>query len=150
MSDAPADIRLADQLRARGLRATPQRLLIHRVLGELGRHATAEEIHQAVERIAPNVSLPTTYATLELLEQLGLVRHLAVPGGSALYDPRSDHHHAVCRSCGAVDDLPAPVDTTAVVAAAARGGFVADRVEVVASGLCAACSASRGAGASAG
>jgi Fe2+ or Zn2+ uptake regulation protein len=139
MSEAPVELRLAEQLRARGLRATPQRLLIHRVIAELGRHATAEEIHQAVERIAPNVSLPTTYATLELLEQLGLVRRLAVPGGSALYDPRGGHHHAVCRSCGRVADLEAEVDTSAVEGAARHGGFEPDRVEVVASGLCAEC-----------
>ena len=138
------DIRLAEQPRARGLRATPQRLLIHRVIGELGRHATAEEIHQAVEDIAPNVSLPTTYATLDLLEQLGLVRRLAVPGGSALYDPHDDHHHAVCRACGAVADLPVQVDTAAVEGAARMSGFRPDRVELVASGLCAACAAGEG------
>jgi Fur family ferric uptake transcriptional regulator len=135
----PTSDELALELRARGLRATPQRILIDRVVRSLGRHATAEEIHQAVAELAPNVSLPTTYATLELLEALGRLRRLAVPGGSTVYDPRGEHEHAVCRSCGAVVDLEVDVATDPVLRAAQASGFRAERVDVVASGLCADC-----------
>jgi Fe2+ or Zn2+ uptake regulation protein len=133
---------LAESLRARGLRATPQRLLIHRVVAGLGRHATAEEIHQAVELEAPTVSLPTTYATLDLLAQMGLVRRVAVPGGSTLYDAQGDHHHALCRSCGSVTDLPASVDTMPFDRSLREAGFCAEGIEVLASGLCASCAVS--------
>jgi Fe2+ or Zn2+ uptake regulation protein len=90
----------------------------------------------------PGVSLPTVYATLELLEELGLVRRVAGASGSVRYDPRTDEHqHLVCRRCGAVVDVDAPVDSDALLAAARATGFAPDRSQVVVSGLCAACQA---------
>src|SRR4051794_13053857 len=115
------DQRLSSALRRRGQRVTSQRLGIHRVLHELDRHATAEEVLGAVADRLPGVSLPTVYATLELLEQLGAVRRVAVPGGPALFDPRTDpHHHAVCAVCGKAQDVEAPVDLEPVEHAAER------------------------------
>ena len=136
----PSDERLAAALRDGGHRVTSQRLILHRVLGELGRHATAEEIARAAGGRLPGLSLPTVYATLDLLEDLGLVRRLRPGSGAALYDPRSvPHQHAVCRSCGAVQDIEAHVDATGAVAAARRAGFQPDGAETVVSGLCASC-----------
>src|SRR3954452_2740040 len=90
-------------LRERGQRVTSQRLVIHRVLHELDAHATADDVLAAVADRLPGVSLPTVYATLELLDELGLARRVAVPGGPALYDPRTaPHHHLVCARCGRV------------------------------------------------
>ncbi len=93
---------LATALRERGQRATPQRLAIARVLTDLDRHVTAEHVHAEVSARMPGVSLPTVYATLDLLEELGLARRVATEGGAVVYDPRTDeHHHLVCRGCGA-------------------------------------------------
>ena len=101
MSVASHDQQLSAALRERGQRVTSQRLVIHRVLRELGAHATAETVLAAVADRLPGVSLPTVYATLDLLEELGAVRRVAVPGGPALFDPRTDpHHHMVCSVCG--------------------------------------------------
>ena len=76
----------------------------------------------------PGVSLPTVYATLELLEELGLVRRLASTTGSAVYDPRTDaHHHLVCRRCGRIADVDGDVDDDAVMRAARRAGLRARR-----------------------
>ena len=133
---------LAGALRERGQRVTPQRLAIARVLEELDRHATAELVFAEVGRRMPGVSLPTVYATLELLEQLGLVRRVASEGGVVVYDPRTDeHHHLACRRCGAIADVAAPVDAAALLSAARAAGFEPDHAQVVVSGLCAACSA---------
>jgi Fe2+ or Zn2+ uptake regulation protein len=88
------------------------------------------------------VSLPTVYATLDLLEALGLVRRLRAGSGAVLYDPRTTpHQHAVCRSCGAVEDLEADVDTARVLTAALATGFQPDGADTVVTGLCAACRA---------
>jgi Fe2+ or Zn2+ uptake regulation protein len=131
---------LPDALRARGMRVTPQRLVIHDALQRLGRHATAEQVHSAVAARVPGVSLPTVYATLDLFDRLGLVHRVHAGGGAVLYDPRPDAHpHAVCRSCGAVEDVEATVDASPAVGAARRGGFAADGAETVVTGLCAAC-----------
>jgi Fe2+ or Zn2+ uptake regulation protein len=131
---------LIDALRERGLRVTPQRLILHRVLAELGRHATADEILSAAGERLPNVSAPTVYATLELFEELGLVRRVPVDGGPVLYDPRADeHHHLACRSCGRVVDLDATVDATPALRAARRAGARPERADLLLTGLCPDC-----------
>jgi Fe2+ or Zn2+ uptake regulation protein len=140
MISTEADRQLRELLRERGLRVTPQRLLLHRALRELDRHVTADELLDAVSDSLPNASLPTVYSTLELLEELGLVRRVPASAGAALYDPRTDEHqHLHCRLCGAVEDLDEQVDATAALRAARRRGFKPDAAELVVSGLCAAC-----------
>ena len=119
---------------------TTQRVVLHDVLRELDTHVTAEEVMTAAGDRLPGLSLPTVYATLELFEQAGIVRRVPVSGGAALFDPRTrDHAHLVCRSCGAVEDVDAALDTGPVLAAAAAGGATVDRAELVLSGLCARC-----------
>ena len=119
---------------------TPQRLLIHRAIRQLDRHATADEVLDEVSKALPNASLPTVYATLDLFEELGIVRRVAAGEGAVLYDPRPEaHHHLVCTSCGAVEDLEAPLDTETALRAARRGGFRPEHAELVVHGLCARC-----------
>jgi Fe2+ or Zn2+ uptake regulation protein len=135
----------AAALRAAGYRVTSQRLLIHQTLVELDRHVGAEELLTAVGERLPNVSLPTVYASLDALEEAGLVRRVAAGRGHALYDSRPvDHHHLVCRRCGAVEDLDVPVSLDRAVATAGERGFQVDGAEVVVHGLCAACAAESG------
>jgi Fe2+ or Zn2+ uptake regulation protein len=132
---------LTEALRGRGMRVTPQRVVVHRALLELDRHVTADELLDAVGDRLPNVSLPTIYATLELLEKLGMVRRVQ-RAGTTLYDPRTDeHHHLVCTSCGSIEDLEFDLDTDALERAAARRGFERERIEAVVHGRCAACRA---------
>src|SRR5919204_6394069 len=122
----------AAALRAAGYRVTPQRLLIHQTLVELGRHVGAEELLEAVGERLPNVSLPTVYATLDALENAGLVWRVAAGRGPALYDARpSNHHHLVCRRCGAVEDLDARVSLAGALTSAREHGFAPDGAEIV-------------------
>ena len=122
------------------MRVTPQRVLLHRALTELDRHVTADELLEAVVDRLPNVSLPTIYATLDLLEELGMVRRVQ-RAGTTLYDPRTDgHHHLICVSCGSIEDVDSELDVGRLARAAARHGFQAERVEAVVHGRCASCS----------
>src|SRR5215210_2348996 len=106
-ADTPTtDAELSAALRARGQRVTSQRLILHRALRELDRHATAEELLRSAEERLPNLSLPTVYSSLELFEELGVVRRVSVGAGPVLWDPRPDaHEHFACRRCGRVVDL---------------------------------------------
>jgi Fe2+ or Zn2+ uptake regulation protein len=132
--------RLAEALRERGQRVTPQRLVVARLLEEYGEHVTAETLHRRVRERMPGVSLPTVYATLELLEELGLLRRLLTASGAVIYDPKvSEHHHLICSSCGAIIDIDAPVDNGALMKAARSSGFEPAAAEVVVRGLCSAC-----------
>lgn len=135
-----AEDQLVDSLRSRGMRVTPQRLLIHRSLLDLDRHVTADQVLDSVSERLPNASLPTVYAALELFEELGIVRRLAAGPGPTLWDPRPEaHHHFVCRRCGAVEDLEAPVDLGGVLRAARRRGLQPTDSELIVGGLCARC-----------
>jgi Fur family ferric uptake transcriptional regulator len=132
--------RIAAALRLAGYRVTSQRLVIHEALEGLGRHVSAEEVFDAVAERLPNVSLPTVYSALDALEDAGLVRRIAAGRGRALYDAgRVEHHHLVCRRCGAVEDLETPVRLAPALAAAADQGFTAEGAEVVVRGVCARC-----------
>jgi Fe2+ or Zn2+ uptake regulation protein len=136
------DERLATALRDAGHRVTSQRLVLYRVLGELGRHAHAEEIARVSSERLPGLSLPTVYATLELFEGLGLVRRVDAGGPAALFDPRTEPHaHFSCRRCGAVSDLDVAVDATVAEDAARASGAEPAQVDVVVRGVCAACRA---------
>ena len=133
---------LSAALRERGQRVTPQRLTIARVVREMNTHVTAEQVLHAVSEQLPGVALPTVYATLDLLEELGSLRRVTAGGGAVLYDPElGPHHHAVCTSCGAIADIEAPVEQEAAMAAARGAGFAPERADVVIRGLCADCSA---------
>jgi len=137
--DAMADDQLSTALRERGMRVTPQRVVLHRALLELDRHVTADELLDAVGDRLPNVSLPTIYATLDLLEELGMVRRVQ-RAGTTLFDPRTDaHHHLICTTCGSIEDLDSALDTAMLERAAARRGFEHERIEAVVHGRCAAC-----------
>jgi Fe2+ or Zn2+ uptake regulation protein len=130
---------LPTALHERGMRVTPQRVVLHRALLELDRHVTADELLDAVSERLPNVSLPTIYATLDLLEDLGMVRRVQ-RAGTTLFDPRTDsHHHLICTSCGSIEDLDSDLDTGALERAAARHGFEHERIEAVVHGRCARC-----------
>src|SRR5947209_12791009 len=111
-------------LRERGQRVTSQRLVILRELRRHGGHATAEQIHRLVHRDLPGTSIPTVYATLDLLVELGLARRLDLGLGAALYDARTEaHQHAVCRRCRRIEDLDLELDPRALLSAGggARG-----------------------------
>jgi Fe2+ or Zn2+ uptake regulation protein len=132
-------------LRSRGQRVTSQRLVILRELRLRGRHASAEEIYHAVRHDLPGTSIPTVYATLELLVELGLARKLDVGVGMSLYDARLEpHEHVVCRRCGRVDDVELELDREPLLRAAGQSGFRPDAAELVITGLCADCAARTG------
>jgi Fe2+ or Zn2+ uptake regulation protein len=134
------DAELAALLRDRGLRATSQRVVMHRLLRDRARHVSAEDLLSEASEQLPGISLPTVYATLELFEQLGIVRRVNGGGGTLLWDTRADaHHHMICRNCGRIEDLEIPLDLERARRSAARSGFEPDRAEVVVSGLCATC-----------
>jgi Fe2+ or Zn2+ uptake regulation protein len=136
------DKQLASALRARGGRVTPQRIAIARVLRRLDRHASAEEVTSALAAELPNVSVPTVYATLELLSELGLARRVRVAPRAVMYDPRTDdHHHVACVRCGRVEDVEVPLDPEPALRSARELGFQPERVDLVVSGVCADCGA---------
>jgi Fe2+ or Zn2+ uptake regulation protein len=142
-ADTPStDAELSAALRARGQRVTSQRLILHRTLRELDRHATADELLRASEDRLPNLSLPTVYATLEVFEELGVVRRIAGGPGPVLWDPRpEEHQHFACRRCGRVLDLDVRVRAATALDAARVAGHAPDSAQLLVVGVCDRCRA---------
>ncbi len=140
MSDTP----LAEKLRERGLRLTPQRQLILEAVHELG-HATPEQIHHAVRERAAGVNITTVYRTLELLEELGLVTHTHLSHGSPTYHAAGEHQHVhlVCRNCGSIIEVDPAVLQPVTDRLRQQRGFRVDVGHVALFGVCADCEEQR-------
>jgi Fur family peroxide stress response transcriptional regulator len=135
--------------RTAGLAVTPQRLAIFQQLAATDRHPSAEELHAAVRREMPTLSLATVYKTLDTLAGIGAVRPVSRLGARGRWDANlGAHHHLICTACGAVADVTEPtLDAAGRPArrAAARHGFAAEGHAVEIFGRCAACRSTRGA-----
>jgi len=129
-------------LRARGLRVTPQRSLVYRLVREMGaEHPSAEAIHIRATRVMPSLSLRTVYAILSELEEIKAIRAIDVGTGSRRFcvNPRR-HHHLVCQRCGKITDVFVDVGPLEL-SPEQRRGFVVTGYDVVFRGLCAECRA---------
>lgn len=130
---------LAALFRSRGLKVTPQRECIFRILDNNDAHPTAEAVFAEASRQMSTMSLKTVYQTLNELADLGELQLLDLGTGSTRFDPNVDaHHHLVCTRCGRVRDLYARFDGLDVPSAK-RQGFRIAGVEVVFRGECADC-----------
>ncbi len=128
--------------RSRGLRVTPQRALVSRIVREMGAdHPSAEAIHLRATRLMPSLSLRTVYAILDELEELRVIRSIDVGTGSKRFcvNPRR-HHHLVCTRCGKIKDVFIDVEPVEVPADQRHGFLLIDH-EVIFRGLCAECRA---------
>nr|MDP9497637.1 transcriptional repressor [Actinomycetota bacterium] len=117
-----------------------QRQLVLESVGELG-HGTPEEIAVAVRRTAATLNISTVYRTLELLEELGLVRHTHLGHGAPTYSVATDddHVHLVCRTCGAVQEAEAAVLDGVVERLREERGFRVDVGHLAVFGRCGEC-----------
>ena len=89
-----------EKLRGSGYRLTPQRELILNAVETLG-HATPDEVLAEVRKQSSAVNVSTVYRTLEVLEELGLVRHAHLSDRAPTYHSVGghEHFHLVCRNC---------------------------------------------------
>ena|SRR5215207_4351475 len=119
---------------------TTQRQLVLDAVREL-EHATPERICDFVQRTAPAVNITTVYRTLDLLSELGLVRHAHLGHGAPVYSTEGHEHvHLVCHRCGEVSQAPCEVLDGAADALRAANGFQLDATHLALSGTCGPCS----------
>lgn len=94
-----------DQLRAVGLRATPQRLAILKAVRGTTAHPSPEMVYRWLKPSYPGLSLNTVYQTLHALEGAGFLRRISMEENVYRYDANvAPHVHLICRGCGRVDD----------------------------------------------
>jgi Fe2+ or Zn2+ uptake regulation protein len=130
---------LTQIFRARGLKITPQRQSIFRVLHGSTVHPTAEAVFDAVRDEMPTISLRTVYQTLNDLAAMGEIHAIDLGTGSVRFDTNTGrHHHLVCEGCGRVQDVEVDFPGVAAPNAAALG-FTVDTTEIVFRGRCRDC-----------
>jgi len=131
---------LAARLHSLGYRLTPQRQLVLQAVDKLG-HATPDEILVEVQQHASAVNASTVYRNLEVLEELGLVRHAHLSDRAPTYHSVSDHthFHLVCRKCQRVVSVDPGEVAGFADATRARHGFVLDVGHLAIFGECVEC-----------
>jgi len=138
---APDDVQL---LRDAGLRATGVRLAVLRALGA-HQHSTADDVVRAVRADLGGASVQAVYDTLHTLTGAGLLRRMEPAGHPARFERRvgDNHHHVVCRECGAVTDIDCTVGHAPCLVPGDTHGFSVDLAEVTFWGLCPRCTPAR-------
>lgn len=135
-----------DQLRARGLRWTPQRRTLIEVLSRADGHVTGAELIERCRTIDPTTIPSTVYRTLDVLEDLGLLRHSHGADGREEFhvQPGTSHGHLHCKSCGTTWEIPADEAAVVVDALQRSRGFTVDLSHLSVGGECAACTGRTG------
>ena len=131
----------AEDLRGVGLRVTAARVALLETVRD-GDHLGIEEITSGVRKRIGHISLQAVYDALHALTAAGLIRRLEPAGGQPRFEGRvgDNHHHVVCRSCGAVADVDCAVGEAPCLTASDDHGYSIGEAEVVYWGLCPSCS----------
>lgn len=129
-------------LRAKGYRLTPQRELVLHAVEEL-RHATPDAVLSRVREQSNAVNISTVYRTLDLLEELGLVRHAHLTDRAPTYHSTAgpDHVHLVCRGCEQVTEVAPELVEPMTTSLHERYGFTTDIGHLTIFGTCGTCGA---------
>jgi Fur family ferric uptake transcriptional regulator len=132
---------LAEQLRLRGLRATAPRVAVLRAVSEMSGHPEADAIATHARELIGTLSTQAVYDSLHALSRVGLLRRIEPAGSPARYETRvgDNHHHLVCRSCGAAQDVDCIVGEAPCLTPDDSHGYVIDEAEVTFWGVCPDC-----------
>lgn len=131
---------LAARLRTVGLRVTAPRLAVLDALRTL-RHVDAETVAAAARDRVGSLSIQAVYDILHAFDRAGIVRRIEPAGHPARYETRTgdNHHHVVCRHCGAVDDVDCATGEAPCLEPSSAMGFDIDEAEVTFWGVCPSC-----------
>ncbi len=128
------------RVRDAGLRVTRPRVAVLDIL-DRHPHTSTDEVLRLVRGELPEVSHQAVYDVLRALTLARLVRRIEPAGSVARYEVRvgDNHHHLVCRNCGAIVDVDCSSGIAPCLTATDDHGFTIDEAEVVYWGRCPAC-----------
>ncbi|WP_242883778.1 Fur family transcriptional regulator [Actinomadura litoris] len=137
---APSAPSIAEELRGAGLRVTAGRVALLETV-RTGDHLDAETIASGVRDRVGHISLQAVYEALHALTAAGLVRRIEPAGSPARFEGRvgDNHHHLVCRNCGAVKDVDCVVGAAPCLDPSDDEGYLVDQADVTFWGLCPNC-----------
>jgi Fur family ferric uptake transcriptional regulator len=132
-----------DRFRRRGLRWTRQRRAVVDALAGASGHVTAAELVERCRADDPTTTPSTVYRTLDVLEELGLVRHgHGVDGREEFHvAPVAEHGHLSCSVCGGRWEIAEDQARGVLEAFASVDGFRVDLSHMTIVGVCRSCAA---------
>jgi Fur family ferric uptake transcriptional regulator len=136
---------LAEEMRTRGFRVTPQRAVILETVAHMQGHIAVQEVFEHAGDRLPGLNIATVYRTLETMEEAGLVDKLIVSSGTDRYSLRDSTHphgHLVCECCGAIVELGPEVLQEVAQTVEEATGHQIDHAHLTLPGMCQACAAS--------
>ena len=130
----------AQILRDHGVQVTAQRIAVLQAVAARP-HATADVVAEMARSEIGAISKQSVYDALSTLVDAGIVRRIEPAGSAARYETRvgDNHHHLVCRGCGAVVDVDCAVGAAPCLTAADAAGYTVDEAEVTFWGICPEC-----------
>lgn len=131
---------ITEQLRARGYRLTPQRLVILRILNDADGHLSPGEICRRAQQLLPGLTEPTVYRTLNFLTEQNQVIAAHIGSGQLVYELGGhNHHHLICRKCGHSHEVEHDSLEQLYQHFQLTTGYQIDSIHVTFFGLCPAC-----------
>lgn len=134
-------INVAEKLKEKHLKVTPQRLAIYNMLLNTHKHPSVETIYKSLEESHPAMSLATVYKTLDTFKKKGLVQELNVGEDSFRYDATCEFHpHFICEKCHTVVDLQSVEELGPIIESLnEKNNFLIKREQMYFYGICSDC-----------
>ncbi len=131
-------------LRAAGLRVTRQRVAVIEAV-ERRPHGTIEDILDEVRADLPTITIQSVYFVMNSLVTAGLVRKLDLPGSPARYEVQDhdNHHHAMCRHCGRIEDIACLTGEAPCLHPEAHVDMTIEVAEVIFTAVCHECASAQ-------
>ncbi|ERP30672.1 Fur family transcriptional regulator [Chitinivibrio alkaliphilus] len=131
---------VAELLRAKNLRVTPQREAIAEILLTHG-HLTVDSLYAFLTETHPSISLATVYKNIKDMVEKGFVMEVSLPNQKSLFEIHKESHvHTHCRCCGALTDIHYnPLELAGDIATLLGDSFSPDSAQLVFQGICNTC-----------
>ena len=128
------------ELKAGGVRITPQRYAILEYLIQYRNHPTADEIFRSLESRFPNMSVATVYNNLRKFVEIGIVQEMNYGDAASRLDfTNQQHYHAICTDCGKIVDFFYPGLEDVEMASSKLTGYQINKHRLEVYGLCPDC-----------
>jgi len=134
----------AELCRRYGLKITPQRTALYRIVHKAKSHPSAKDVYEEIIREYPNISIDTVNRTLNTFAEYGFIDVVEGYGEPKRFDPDMDaHHHLHCIVCGKIIDLPHDKDCEITIPESLMKDFSVISKRIVINGICGDCQVSR-------
>lgn len=129
------------QCRQNGLKVTPQRIAIYRVLRESPDHPSADAVYRKMASTCPTISFDTVNRTLLTFAGIGIIDTVESYAATRRFDTdTTQHHHMHCVQCGQITDFCDPLIDAVTVPEEVALHFTVLGSRMVVSGICRSCS----------